>query len=153
MRTIGVQVSLALALTLSALSHASGRDYLKDDFPQSRGFSTGVLTEGGKTLWLAGLNALEDEQGKSLAGNLEGQARVTLRKIDAALKRAGGSLKNVVSLTVYLTDPRQLDPLVPIYREFWPDGNFPAKTTITVPTLARMGLMLEITAVAVIGDK
>jgi 2-iminobutanoate/2-iminopropanoate deaminase len=135
------------------MSHADARDYLKDDFPQSRGFSTGVVTDGGKTVWVAGLNADVDEQGKSLVGNLEGQARATLRKIDAAVKRAGGSLKNVVALTVYLTDPRQLDPLVPIYREFFPEGNFPAKTTITVPSLARMGLMLEITAVAVIGDR
>ena len=151
MRAIGLTVSLVL--TLFAMSYASARDYQKDDFRQSRGFSTGVVTEGGKTIWLAGMNAIVDEQGKSLAGDVEGQARATLRQIDAALKKAGGSLKNVVSLTVYLTDPRQLDPLVPIYREFWPDGNFPAKTTITVSTLARMGLLLEITAVAVIGDK
>ena len=151
MRAIGLSVSLAL--TLMATCYADAREYLKDNFPQSRGFSTGVVTEGGKTVWLAGQNALMDEQGRSMAGNLEGQARVILRKIDAAVKRAGGSLKDVVTMTVYLTDPRQLDPLVPIFREFFPDGNFPAKTTITVPSLAVMGMMLEITAVAVIGDK
>lgn len=151
MRTTALTASLVL--TLLAMPHANARDYQKDDFRQSRGFSTAVVTEGGKTLWLAGMNAIEDEQGRSVVGNLEGQARATLRQIDAAVKRAGGSLKDVTTMTVYLTDPRQLDPLVPIYREFLPDGNFPAKTTITVPSLARMGLMLEITAVAVIGDK
>jgi 2-iminobutanoate/2-iminopropanoate deaminase len=56
-------------------------------------------------------------------------------------------------MTVYLTDPRQLDPLVPIFREFFPDGNFPAKTTVTVSGLAVPAMMLEITAVAVVGDK
>ena len=46
-----------------------------------------------------------------------------------------------------------LDPLMPIRREFWPDGNFPASTTITVHSLPAVGMMLEISAVAVIGDK
>jgi 2-iminobutanoate/2-iminopropanoate deaminase len=151
MRTIALTVSVAL--TLFATSHAGARDYLKDNFPQSRGFSTGVVVEGGKTVYLAGQNAIVDEQGKSLAGNLEGQARAILNKIDSALKRVDGSIKNVAAMTVYLTDPRQLDPLVPIFREFFPDGNFPAKTTVTVSSLAVTGMMLEITAVAVVGDK
>jgi 2-iminobutanoate/2-iminopropanoate deaminase len=56
-------------------------------------------------------------------------------------------------MIVYLTDSRQLDPLVPIFLEFFPDGDFPAKTTVTVSSLAITGMMLEITAVAVIGDK
>jgi 2-iminobutanoate/2-iminopropanoate deaminase len=111
------------------------------------------VVEGGKTVYLAGQNALVDEQGKSLAGDLEGQARVILRKIDSALKRAGGGIKDVATMTVYLTDPRQLEPLVPIFREFFPDGNFPAKTTVTVSSLAVTGMMLEIAAVAVTGDK
>jgi len=151
MRAIWLTVSLALTIFTS--SQVGARDYLKDNFPQSRGFSTGVVTEGGKTVWVAGQNALVDEQGKPLADDLGGQARVILRKIDAAVKRAGGSLKDVATMTVYLTDPRQLDPLVPIFREFFPDGNFPAKTTVTVSSLAVPGMMLEITAVAVVGDK
>ena len=106
MRLIGLTVSLAL--TLFAISHVNARDYKKDDFRQSRGFSTSVVTDGGKTVWLAGMNALVDEQGRSLAGNLEGQARATLRQIDAAVKDVGGSLRDVVTMTVYLTDPRQL---------------------------------------------
>ena len=69
------------------------------------------------------------------------------------MKRAGGSIKDVVNITVYLVDPRLLDPLMPIRREVWPDGNFPASTTITVHSLPAVGMMLEISAVAVIGDK
>ena len=71
----------------------------------------------------------------------------------AVVKRAGGSIKDVVTITVCLTDPRLLDPLMPIRREVWPDGNFPASTTITVHSLPAVGMMLEISAVAVIGDK
>jgi 2-iminobutanoate/2-iminopropanoate deaminase len=137
---------IAATLALFASAPVEARDYLKQERAQSRGFSPGVVTEGGQT-------GLVDEQGQSMAGNFEGQARVIFRAIDAVVKRAGGSIKDVVTITVYLTDPRLLDPLMPIRREFWPDGNFPASTTITVHSLPAVGMMLEISAVAVIGDK
>ena len=147
---------LVLALVGAALmasAPALARDYLKADRAQSRGFSPGVVTEGGKTVWISGQTGLVDEQGKSMAGDFEGQARVIFRAIDAVAKRAGGGIKDVVAITVYLTDPRLIDPLMPIRKEVWPDGNFPASTTITVHSLPAVGMMLEISAVAVIGDK
>jgi 2-iminobutanoate/2-iminopropanoate deaminase len=149
MKAIGL---IALAILLGA-APLEAREYLKQERAQSRGFSPGVVTDGGKILWLAGQVALTDEQGQSLAGNFEGQARAIFRAIDAVVKRAGGSIKDVVTITVYLTDPRLIDPLMPMRREFWPDGNFPASTTITVHSLPSVGMMLEISAVAVIGDK
>jgi 2-iminobutanoate/2-iminopropanoate deaminase len=142
---------IALALLAAPLA-ADAREYLKQERAQSRGFSPGVVTQGGKTVWVSGQTGLVDETGKSMAGNFEGQARVIFRNIDAVVKRAGGSLKDVVAITVYLTDPRLIDPLMPIRHEFFPDGNFPSSTTITVHSLPAVGMMLEISAIAVIGD-
>ncbi|WP_397474533.1 RidA family protein [Pusillimonas sp.] len=143
---------LACLFALVALPvHA--KEYLKTDLAQTWGISPAVVTEGGKTVWMSGQVGVKDEDGNSLAGNFEGQARAIFKSIDAIAKRAGGSIKDVVSITVYLTDPRLLEPLQPIRREFWPDGNFPASTTITVHSLPFVGLMLEVSAVAVIGDK
>ena len=139
--------SLFLTMTENA------REYLKSEAGQPRGYSTAVATQGGKTLWISGQVGIRDEQGKSMAGDFEGQARVIFRAIDAAVKRAGGSMKDVVNITVYLTDPRLLEPLIPIRHEFWPEGNFPASTSITVHSLPFVGMMIEVSAVAVIGDK
>ena len=151
MRTPALVV--ALAASLFTAPEADARDYLKNDRAQSRGFSPGVVTEGGKIVWVSGQTGLVDEQGKSMAGDFEGQARVIFRAVDGVVKRAGGSLKDVVTITVYLTDPRLIDPLMPIRREFFQDGNFPASTTITVHSLPAVGMMLEISAIAVIGDR
>jgi 2-iminobutanoate/2-iminopropanoate deaminase len=151
MRTVALVVALAAGLFIAP--QVGARDYLKSDRAQSRGFSPGVVTDGGKIVWVSGQTGLVDEQGKSLAGDFEGQARVIFRAIEGVVKRAGGSLKDVVTITVYLTDPRLIDPLMPIRREFFPDGNFPASTTITVHSLPAVGMMLEISAIAVIGDK
>lgn len=144
---------LVVACALLAASQVEARDYLKQERAQSRGFSPGVVTEGGRIVWVSGQTGLVDEKGQSMASNFEGQARVIFRNIDAVVKRAGGSLKDVVNITVYLTDPRLIDPLIPIRQEFFPDGNFPASTTITVHSLPAVGMMLEISATAVIGDK
>ncbi len=145
-------LSLAL-LILLGVSAADAREYLKQERAQSRGYSPGVVTEGGKIVWVSGQTGLVDEKGQSMAGNFQGQARVIFRNIDAVVKRAGGSIKDVVAITVYLTDPRLIDPLMPIRHEFWPEGNFPASTTITVHSLPAVGMMLEISAIAVVGDK
>jgi 2-iminobutanoate/2-iminopropanoate deaminase len=150
MKTTWLIVALAL---LAGAPLLEAREYLKQERAQSRGFTPGVVTEGGKIVWVSGQTGLVDEAGKSMAGNFEGQARVIFRNIDAVVKRAGGGLKDVVTITVYLTDPRLIDPLMPIRKEFFPDGNFPASTTITVHSLPAVGMMLEISAVAVIGDK
>lgn len=134
-------------------STAVPREYLKSDPSQERGYSNAVITEGGKMVWLAGHVALRDEEGRSLAGDLQGQARAIFRAMDRTLKRAGGSLQNLTTITVYLTDPRFLEPLIPIRKEFFAEGDFPASTTITVSNLPVPGLLLEIQGVAVIGDK
>jgi 2-iminobutanoate/2-iminopropanoate deaminase len=147
--------ALIAGLVIASISGPAlqAREYLKSERAQQRGFTPGVVTEGGKLVWVSGQTGLVDEQGKSMAGDFEGQARVIFRAIDGVVKRAGGGLKDVVTITVYLTDPRLLDPLMPIRREFFPDGNFPASTTITVHSLPAVGMMLEISAVAVIGDR
>jgi 2-iminobutanoate/2-iminopropanoate deaminase len=151
MKSISLAASFVLALL--ATSQLEARDYVKSERAQSRGFSPGVVTEGGKIVWVSGQTGLVDEQGKSMAGDFQGQARVIFRAIDGVVRRAGGGLKDVVTITVYLTDPRLIEPLMPIRHEFFPDGNFPASTTITVHSLPAVGMMLEISAVAVIGDK
>src|SRR4051795_5961980 len=110
MKSFGVLVAATLALLVTPLE---ARDYLKQERAQSRGFSPGVVTEGGKTVWVSGQTGLVDEQGKSLVGDFEGQARTIFRAIDGVVKGAGGSLKDVVTITVYLTDPRLIDPLMP----------------------------------------
>ena len=87
MKAAGVWVAAALAFALVFLAAPlEARDYLKQERAQSRGFSPGVVTEGGKTVWVSGQTGLVDEQGQSMAGNFEGQARVIFRAIDAVVK-------------------------------------------------------------------
>jgi len=145
---------LATALViLFAAATAHAAEYLdKTDMQKARAFSPAVVTEGGKTVYLAGQTTLTDESGANIAGNFEAQARTIFKLIDKTLQRTGGSLKNMVTMTVFIVDVRNGDRFVEIRKEMFPDGNFPASALITVTGLARPGMLIEIQGIAVIGD-
>jgi 2-iminobutanoate/2-iminopropanoate deaminase len=123
----------------------------KSERQKQRAYSPAVITQGGKTVWLAGQTATEDEQGNNIAGNFEAQVRTIFSLIDKTLQSCGGRLANMVTMTVFINDPRNGDRFVEMRRGFFPDGNYPASALITVSNLARPGMLIEIQGVAVIG--
>lgn len=120
------------------------------DFQKSRAFSPAVITQGGRTVWLAGQTATVDENGKDICGNFEAQTRTIFALIDKTLRRCGGTLANVVTMTVFINDPRFGDQFVKLRAEQFKDGKFPASALITISHFARPGMVIEIQAVAVI---
>ena len=123
----------------------------KTDFQKSRAYSPAVITQGGQIVWLAGQTATRDEHGNDISGNFEAQVRTIFSLIDKTLKRAGGSLASMVTMTVFINEPRYGDKFVEMRAGFFPDGNFPASALITVSHFARPGMLIEIQGVAVIG--
>ena len=119
---------------------------------KERAYSPAVITRGGRIIWLAGQTTTVDLNGKSIAGDFLGQARTDFALIDRTLKRSGGSLQNMVTMTVFINDPRNGDPFVKLRHEMFPDGKFPASALITVSNFAQPGIVIEIQGVAVIGE-
>src|SRR6266851_8807460 len=151
---VSLRLVWAFALIASLSAQALSAEYLEGNERQkSRAFSPAVITEGGRIVWLAGQTALQDGQGGSLAGNFEGQAREIFRQIDLTLKRAGGSVANLVTMTVFINDPRNGDRFTEIRRDMFPDGNYPGSALITVSNFAVPGMLIEIQGIAVIGDR
>ena len=127
-------------------------EYLeKSEFQASRAFSPAVITQGGRTVWLAGQTATRDEPGNDISGNFDAQVRTIFGLIDKTLRRTGGTLANMVTMTVFINDPRHGDRFVELRKGFFPDGNYPASALITVSHFARPGMLIEIQGVAVIG--
>jgi enamine deaminase RidA (YjgF/YER057c/UK114 family) len=91
-----------------------------------------------------------DLDGKDIAGKFEEQARTIFALINRTLERAGGSLANLVTMTVFINDPRHGDRFVQIRGEHFPDGRYPCSALITVSNFARPGCVIEIQGVAVI---
>ena len=122
------------------------------DAQKGRAYSPAVVTEGGRIVWLAGQTALVDGEGRDIAGNFEAQTHRVFALIDATMRRAGGTLADLVTMTVFIKEPRHGDRFVAIRRDLFPDGKFPASALITVTNFARPGMEIEIQGVAVIGD-
>jgi 2-iminobutanoate/2-iminopropanoate deaminase len=143
---------LAAAIALPVA--ASAAEYMeKTPFQLSRAFSPGVITEGGKTVWVAGQTATRDNDGRDIANNFEAQVRQVVSQIDQVMKRAGGSLANIVSMTVFIKESRYGDRFVEMRKDFFQNGNYPGSALITVTNFARPGIEIEIQAVGVIGDR
>jgi enamine deaminase RidA (YjgF/YER057c/UK114 family) len=123
----------------------------KTEFQKSRAFSPAVITQGGRTVWLAGQTATRDAEGRDIAGHFEAQVTRIFELIDATLRKADGSLADLVTMTVFINDPRHGDRFVEMRGGFFPNGNFPASAMITVSHFARPGMLIEIQGVAVIG--
>src|SRR5258708_27752878 len=142
----GVSIFFAASFALAA------KDYIKGDRPQQRGYSEAVITEGGRTMWLAGQTATTDDTGKSLAGDFEGQARQIFKNLNRTLEKAGGKLADMVQMTVFITDVRYGDRLTQTPRELFRD-NIPGSALITITALANPDAKIEIQGYAVIGSK
>jgi 2-iminobutanoate/2-iminopropanoate deaminase len=144
--------ALAAVLLIALSIPLQAREFIKGDRPQQRGYSSAVITEGGKIVWLAGQTATVDDAGKSLAGDVEGQVRQIFKLLNATLEKAGGKLSDMVQMTVFITDVRYGDRLTQIRRELFGD-NFPGSALITITALANPDAKVEIQGYAVIGDK
>jgi enamine deaminase RidA (YjgF/YER057c/UK114 family) len=129
------------------------RSYLEPSERQrSRAYSPAVITEGGRIVWMAGQTAVADADGKDISGDFEAQTRRVFALMDETLRRAGGRLADLVTMTVFIKEPRSGDRFVEIRRELFPSGNFPGSALITVSNFARPGMEIEIQGIAVIGD-
>ena len=126
------------------------RRYIKRPTAQARAYSQAVITEGGRIVWLAGEVAAEDSSGNSLAGDFEGQVREVFARLNRTLDEAGGSLADMVTMTVFITDARYGDRFTELRKETFGD-NFPASALITVAGLARPEMLVEVQGIAMIG--
>jgi 2-iminobutanoate/2-iminopropanoate deaminase len=127
-------------------------EYLQGtDMQRSRAYSPAVITEGGRIVWLAGQTATVDGDGKDISGDFEAQTRRVFALMDQTLRRAGGTLASLVTMTVFIKEPRYGDRFVAIRGEVFSGGNYPASALITVSNFARPGIEIEIQGIGVVG--
>lgn len=127
------------------------RACLKDDFGESRAFSRAIVTKGGRTVWLAGVAVREDREGNSLAGDFEGQTQRIFEIIEERLAVYGGTLEDIATMTVFISDARFGTPFVEIRKTKFKDC-YPSSALVTVTGFAHPDILLEVKATAVVAD-
>jgi len=125
------------------------KDFVRGTWQQKRAFSPAVITSGAaRTIWVAGHTGETDDGGKSLAGDFDAQCRQTFRNIEKTLAEAKCSLKDMVTMTVFLIDARYTTRMTELRTEIF-GKDFPASAAITVTGFARPEIMLEVQGIAV----
>ncbi len=125
------------------------KDFVRGSWQKKRAFSPAVITEGaGRTIWVAGHTGQADDSGASLAGNFDAQCRQTFRNIEKTLADAKCTLKDLVTMTVFLIDSRYTTRMTEIRTEIFGE-DFPASAAITVTGFADPAIMIEIQGTAV----
>jgi 2-iminobutanoate/2-iminopropanoate deaminase len=84
---------------------------------------------------------------RDMAPDFASQMRQVMSNIAAVLEAAGTSLDRAVKMNVILTDIGRFQEMNDIYRSYFKDGNYPARTTVEAK-LGAPGMLLEIECVA-----
>lgn len=95
--------------------------------PTPRGaYSQGVLASG-RLLYVAAQGPFDPASGAVVGESFEEQARQVFANIRAIVEAAGGTLHDVVQVTVYLDDWGDFPAMNAIYSDFFPEPH-PART-------------------------
>jgi 2-iminobutanoate/2-iminopropanoate deaminase len=150
--TIRLFAAAALTAWCSLVSVAGAAEFVEGtDRMKARAYSPAVITDGGRIVWLAGMGGIADAEGKPIT-DFTGQTRRAFQNIEATLKKAGGTLADIVTMTVFIRNQADGDEFVKIRGEVFKSG-FPASALITAKDFAVPQLLVEIQAIAVVGER
>jgi enamine deaminase RidA (YjgF/YER057c/UK114 family) len=114
---------------------------------EAKGYSH--VAKAGKTLYIAGQVA-RDPQGDLVGkGDFEAQARQVYLNLRNILHEAGGSLRNIVKMTTFLTHYGHVEGFRKVRNEFFQEP-MPPNTLVVIPSLAMPEFMIEVEAIAVL---
>lgn len=115
--------------------------------PPPRTWSNCLVVNG--VAYVAGMIA-RGKNGKVVEGDEYEQARIIFAKIRNLVEAAGGTMADVVKVTIFVTDITRRERVWRARRQVF-TGDFPVSTLVQVAALAEPTVKVEIDAVAHIG--
>ena len=120
-----------------------------DAAPQAIGTYSQALAVD-RTVYLSGQIPLDPESMQIVAGGIRREVEQVLANLGAVSAASGGSLTDVVKLTVYLTDLNDFETVNQVMASEF-DEPYPARAAVQVAALPR-GARVAIDAVLVLPD-
>ena len=125
----------------------------KDTYPEQNldnDLCQAVVTEGGKIIWLRGQCPQNLDDAINIASNDPSeQTHKVMQNISQLIKEAGGEMKHLVKISVYITNIKNREAIYRTIGEYT-KGVHPVSTGLVVQALARPEWLVEVEATAVI---
>lgn len=115
---------------------------------RERGYSFGL--QAGNTVWTGGQVPYDETATLIGEGDPRAQADQCLKNIAAVLAEAGGTLDDIVHLTIYVRSRDYYTPCREARLSAFTDPNYPALTVIAGNEFAQAEFLVEMEAVAVV---
>lgn len=116
--------------------------------PKSKGPVSGMV-KAGPMVFTAQIPK-DAVTGEVVAGDIKVQTRRTLENLRQSVTAAGGTLRDVAQVLVYLVEAKDAAGMNEVYREFFAEP-FPNRATVVVKELLVPGMRIELVAYAVLG--
>ncbi|MGU3538110.1 RidA family protein [Methylobacterium sp. A54F] len=110
-----------------------------------------LLSQGiryGSLLFISGQAGAADD-GRIVEGGFRAQGEQAFANLRRALEAGGSSLKNVIKVTIFVTDMSHFEEVVALRRRFYSEP-YPADTIAEVKALYDPAAMIEIEAIAAV---
>ena len=101
----------------------------------------------GQTIYVAGQLPYDGDGNLVGPGDIKAQTRRVFENVRKVVEAGGGTMDDVVKLTVFVTDVRHREPYGEVRSEFF-GPNPPASTLVQIANLAVPGALIEIEAIA-----
>ena len=106
-----------------------------------------LVTQPAKLLFISGLTARDETGAVVHRGDIRAQTRMICENLKATVTAAGGTLKDLVSVTVFVTDITHFDAIHEVRRQYFASEP-PASTMVEVTRLVHEDMLIEINAIA-----
>ena len=112
-------------------------------------YSSGVEAPAGRTVYVSGQVAFDAEGNVVGEEDIKLQTETVLEHVKTVVEEAGGSMEDIVKVTVFITDMGLYDDIHEVRRRYFEEP-FPASSMVEVSALIDTRLLIEIEAIAVL---
>jgi len=110
-----------------------------------------VAPAAGRLLFISGLTARNVSGGVTGIGDVTAQTHQVCQNLRAAVSSAGGTLEDIVRVDVYVRNMEDFEAIHAVRRQYF-TGVAPASTMVEVSKFVNKDYLIEINAIAVLGD-
>ena len=105
--------------------------------------------KAGNFLFISGQLPINPAMGEIVRGNFEEAVKVVLENVKSIVEEAGGTMDDIVKVTVYMKDLSLFSKFNEIYSQYFKD-KYPARVVVEVSRIPK-DADLEVEAIAYIG--